>query len=86
MVSLLPIKFHEMLFSRFRGVALTNCLTDRRTDGQTVRRTDEQTKTNMSPHQSGADIIHSIYTLDHKLGTTKFEMENIFFYIALFSC
>jgi fatty-acid desaturase len=26
-----------------------------------------------------------IYTLGHKLGTTKFEMENMF-YIALFSC
>jgi fatty-acid desaturase len=26
-----------------------------------------------------------IYTLGHKLGTTKFEMENIF-YITLFSC
>jgi len=26
-----------------------------------------------------------IYTLGHKLGTTKFEMENIY-YIALFSC
>ena len=32
MVSLLPIKFHEILFSSFRGVALTNCVTDRRTD------------------------------------------------------
>jgi hypothetical protein len=26
-----------------------------------------------------------IYTLGHKLGTTKYEMENIF-YITLFSC
>ena len=34
MVSLLPTKFHEILFSSFRGVALTNCVTDRRT-GQT---------------------------------------------------
>ena len=30
MVSLLPTKFHEILFSSFRGVALTNCVTDRR--------------------------------------------------------
>ena len=34
MVSLLPTKFHEILFSSFRGVALTNCVTDRRTDRQ----------------------------------------------------
>jgi hypothetical protein len=45
MVSLLPTKFHEILFSSFRGVALTNCVTDRQTDGQD--------KNNMSPHQSG---------------------------------
>jgi hypothetical protein len=31
MVSLLPTKFHEILFSSFRGVVLTNCVTDRRT-------------------------------------------------------
>jgi hypothetical protein len=43
MVSLLPTKFHEILFSSFRGVALTNRVTDRWTD---------RTKT-MSPHQSG---------------------------------
>ena len=30
-------------------------------------------------------IFRRIYTLGHKLGTTKFEMENIF-YITLFSC
>jgi hypothetical protein len=41
MVSLLPIKFHEILFRSFRGVALTNCVTDKRTDGQD--------KNNMSP-------------------------------------
>jgi hypothetical protein len=29
MVSLLPTKFHEILFSSFRGVAQTNCVTDR---------------------------------------------------------
>ena len=39
MVSLLPTKFHEILFSSFRGVALTNC--------------DGQDKNNMSPHKSG---------------------------------
>jgi hypothetical protein len=49
MVSLLPTKFHEILFSSFRGAALTNCMTDRWTD----RRTDGQDKNNMSPHQSG---------------------------------
>ena len=44
MVSLLFTKFHEILFSSFRGVALTNC--------------DEQDKNNMSPHKSGpGDII-----------------------------
>jgi hypothetical protein len=31
MLSLLPTKFHEILFSSFRGVVLTNC------DGQTDR-------------------------------------------------
>ena len=31
MVSLLPTKFHEILFRSFRGVALTNCVMDRRT-------------------------------------------------------
>jgi hypothetical protein len=30
MVSLLHTKFHEILFISFRGVALTNCVTDRR--------------------------------------------------------
>jgi hypothetical protein len=54
MVSLLPTKFHEILFSSFRGVALTNCVTDRWTDEQTDRWTDGQDKNNMSPHQSGA--------------------------------
>ena len=45
MVSLIPTNFHEIMFSSFRGVALRNCVTDRRTDGQD--------KNNMSPHQSG---------------------------------
>jgi hypothetical protein len=49
MVSLLYTKFHEILFSSFRGVALTNCVTDRRADGQD--------KNNMSPHKSGGDIL-----------------------------
>ena len=41
MVSLLSTKFHEILFSSFRGVALTNCVKDR-TDGQTDRRTGQK--------------------------------------------
>ena len=50
MVSLLSTKFHEILFSSFGGVALTNCVTDRRTDGQD--------KNNMSPHKcGGGDIV-----------------------------
>jgi hypothetical protein len=53
MVSLLPTKFHEILFRSFRGVALTNC------DGQT----DGQDKNNMSPHQSGGDIIWDLLIL-----------------------
>ena len=44
MVSLLPTKFHEILFSSFRGVALTNCVTDR-------------TKTTSLPTKVGGDII-----------------------------
>ena len=46
MVSLLPTKFHEILFSSFRGVALTNCY------GQTDR-----TKTICLPTKVGGDII-----------------------------
>ena len=52
MVSLLPTKFDEILFSSFRGVVLTNCVTDRWTD----RQTDGQDKNNMSPHQSGGRL------------------------------
>ena len=48
MMPLLPTKFHEILFSSFRGVALTNCVTDRRTDGQD--------KNNMSPTKVVGDI------------------------------
>jgi hypothetical protein len=52
MVALLPTKFHEILFSSFRGVALTNCVTDR-------------TKTICLPTKVGWDIIlirgHSLY-------------------------
>ena len=44
MVSLLSTKFHEILFSSFRGVALTNCVTDR-------------TKTICLPTKVGGDII-----------------------------
>jgi hypothetical protein len=44
MVSLLPTKFHEILFCSFRGVALT--------DGQ-----DGQDKNNMSPHQSWGNLF-----------------------------
>ena len=51
MVSLLPTKCHEILFSSFRGVALTNYVTDRRTDGQTDR-----TKTICLPTKVGGDI------------------------------
>jgi hypothetical protein len=29
MVALLPIKFHEILFSSFRGVALTSCFSSK---------------------------------------------------------
>ena len=51
MVSLLSTKFHEILFSSFRGVALTNCVMNRRTDGQTDR-----TKTIYLPTKVGGDI------------------------------
>jgi hypothetical protein len=56
MVSLLPTKFHEILFGSFRGVALTNCdgQTDRQTDGQTDR-----TKTICLPTKVGGDIIYA---------------------------
>ena len=47
MESLLPTKFYEILFSSFRGVALTNCVTDRQT-GQ---------KQYVSPQKWGGDII-----------------------------
>ena len=50
MVSLLSTKFHDILFSSFRGVALTNC--DRQTDEQTDR-----TKTICLPTKVGGDII-----------------------------
>ena len=47
MVSLLSTKFHEILLSSFRGVALTNCVTDRQTD---------RTKTICLPTKVGGDI------------------------------
>ena len=58
MVSLLSTKFHEILFSSFRGVALTNCVKDRWTDGQD--------KNNMSPHKSqGVDIITELPVMQY---------------------
>ena len=60
MVSLLSTKFHEILFSSFRGVALTNCVTD-------------TTKTICLPTKVGGDIIPvtvaSSTTLPVKLNT-----------------
>jgi hypothetical protein len=55
MVSLLSTKFHEILFSSFRGVALTNCVTDRQTDRRTDGQTD-RTKTICLPTKVGGDI------------------------------
>ena len=62
MVSLLSTKFHEILFSSFRGV-------DKLCDGQD--------KNNMSPHQSGGRhnecetvpslLLRGILTLVHKI-------------------
>ena len=52
MVSLLPTKFHEILFSSFKGVVLTNC------DGQTDR-----TKTICLPIKVGRDIIRTFLFL-----------------------
>ena len=54
MVSLLSTMFHEILFSSFRGVALTNCVTDRWTDWQD--------KNNMSPHKNGGG--HNLRSID----------------------
>jgi hypothetical protein len=108
MVSLLPTKFHEILFSNFRGVALTSCFSSKFREflsskghnshkiqaikfpgnmhnyiwcpyylpsfmkfcsvvseelrWQTVWRTDEQDKNNMSPHFCGGR--HKNLTLD----------------------
>ena len=45
MMSLLHVKFRQNQISSFRGVALTNFVTDTQTDGQA--------KNNMSPHHSG---------------------------------
>ena len=59
MVSLLTTKFHEILFSSFRGVALTNCVTDRQTDGRMDGQTDG-TRTICLPTKvwgGGRDII-----------------------------
>ena len=48
MVSLLPTNFAEILFSSFRGVALTNCVTNRQTN---------RTNTICLPTKVGGDII-----------------------------
>ena len=52
MVSLPSTKFHEILFSSFRGVALTNCVTDR-------------TKTICLPTKVGGDIIIILYWINN---------------------
>ena len=52
MVSLLSTKFHEILFSSFRGVELTNCVTDR-------------TKTICLPTKMGRDIIIILYWINN---------------------
>ena len=54
MMPLLPTKFHEILFSGFRGVALTNCVTDRRTN---------RTKTICLPTKVGGDITIEVSVL-----------------------
>ena len=66
MVSLLSTKFHEILFSSFRGVALTNCVTDRRTDRQTDR-----TKTICLPTKVGGDIITAIKKVETDIITSN---------------
>jgi hypothetical protein len=53
---LVSTKFHEIMFSSFRGVALTNCVTD--------RRTDDRTKTICLPTKVGGDIINSHVSLN----------------------
>ena len=58
MVSLLPTKFHEILFSSFRGVALTNRVTDRWTD---------RTKTICLPTKVGGDIMLIITCMKNKV-------------------
>ena len=58
MVSLLSTKFHEILFSSFRGVALKNCVTDRRT-GQ---------KQYVSPQKcgGGGDIMKLLKKIENR--------------------
>jgi hypothetical protein len=56
MVSLLPTKFHEILFCR--GVALTNCVTDR-------------TKTICLPTKVGGDIKTPQLTKDQRYDKLK---------------
>jgi hypothetical protein len=71
MVSLLSTKFHEILFSSFRGVALTNCVTDRQTDrridGQTDRRTGQKPiclLTHSLTHSSYNGVRSQLYISD----------------------
>jgi hypothetical protein len=54
LLSATPLKLLNRIEFSFRGVALTNCVMDRRTDGQD--------KNNMSTHQSGGDIIILVAT------------------------
>jgi hypothetical protein len=51
MVSLLPTKFHEILFSSFRGVALTNC--DGQTDKQHLQNIHIKDRVRRTPHKTG---------------------------------
>jgi hypothetical protein len=78
MVSLLSTEFHEILASSFRGVALTNGVTDRRTDRRTDGRTDGQTdrqdKNNMSPH--------IILLVSDKTQSQKFKLRTLSPYIV----
>ena len=64
MVSLLPTKFHEILFCSFRGVSLTNCVTDR-------------TKTICLPTKVEGDIIQ-LMTF-HKVDTLIYQPEEVMF-------
>jgi hypothetical protein len=77
MVSLLSTEFHEILASSFRGVALTNGVMDRRTDGRTDRQTD-RTKTICLPTKGG-DII---LLVSDKTQSQKFKLRTLSPYIV----